>query len=209
MKKRIIIYKMSDVEYESDVDAKSDADSDYEDDEEDELVQQEEPVADDFVGDELLDVDQPTEKPLKKQPQSISYDEQDDEAVVNYFQKFNAELDRNYVHEFHPECLTHNYDEIAKMTVVVRDQHGLIIDDLHKTVPILTKYERTKVLGQRAKQIECGATPFVSVPPNVIDGYTIAELELKQKRIPFIIRRPMPNGYSEYWLLNDLENVAY
>jgi DNA-directed RNA polymerase subunit K/omega len=203
-----VIYKMSDAEYESDVDAKSDADSDYEDDE-DELVPQEDAIADDFVGDELLDVDQPTEKTLKKQPQSIAYDEQDDEAAVNYFQKFNAELDRNYVQEHHPECLTHNYDEIAKMTVVVRDQSGVIIDDLHRTVPILTKYERTKVLGQRAKQIENGATPFVSVPPNVIDGYTIAELELKQKRIPFIIRRPMPNGYSEYWLLNDLENVAY
>ncbi len=198
---------MSDAEYESDVDAKSDADSDYEDDE-DELVPQEETEIEEFVGDDALEQEQEQQQPQPQKQPSVKYDDEDD-ADVNYFQKFDAELHRDYVQEFHPECLTHNYDEIAKMTVVVRDQHNVIIDELHKTVPILTKYERTKVLGQRAKQIENGATPFVVVPPNVIDGYTIAELELKQKRIPFIIRRPMPNGRSEYWLLNDLENVAH
>ncbi len=198
---------MSDAEYESDADAKTDADSDYEDDE-DELVPQEEIEIEEFVGDDALEEEQGQEKVQKKTP-LVYDDEEDDDNAVDYFQKFDTALHRDYVQEFHPECLTHNYDEIAKMTVVVRDQSGVIIDDLHKTVPILTKYERTKVLGQRAKQIENGATPFVSVPPNVIDGYTIAELELKQKRIPFIIRRPMPNGYSEYWLLNDLENVAH
>ena len=33
----------------------------------------------------------------------------------------------------------------------------------------------------------------------------IAEEELKQKKIPFIIRRPLPNGASEYWKVKDLE----
>ena len=39
----------------------------------------------------------------------------------------------------------------------------------------------------------------------MIDGLTIAEEELKQKKIPFIIRRPLPNGASEYWKVKDLE----
>jgi hypothetical protein len=70
--------------------------------------------------------------------------------------------------DFHLECVLHNYDEIAALTNVVRDKNN------------------------------SGATPFVKVPENVIDGYLIAELELTEKRIPFIIRRPLPNGGSEY-----------
>ena len=110
---------------------------------------------------------------------------------------------------FHPECIMHNYDEVEALTKVVRNKNNIIIDDLHKTIPYLTKYERTRIIGQRAKQINAGATAFVKVPENVIDGYLIAELELKEKRIPFIIRRPLPNGGSEYWNVKDLENIAF
>ena len=41
----------------------------------------------------------------------------------------------------------------------------------------------------------------------MIDGYTIALQELKEGKIPFIIRRPLPNGASEYWKINDLERL--
>ena len=74
---------------------------------------------------------------------------------------------------------------------------------------LVTKYEKSRILGQRAKQINSGAYPFVKVPENVIDGYIIAELELKQQRIPFIIRRPLPNGGSEYWKVKDLEDISF
>jgi DNA-directed RNA polymerase I, II, and III subunit RPABC2 len=73
----------------------------------------------------------------------------------------------------------------------------------------LTKYEKARVLGQRAKQIESGADPLVPVDNSIIDGYIIAEMELKAKKIPFIIRRPLPNGGSEYWKLRDLEDIAF
>ena len=109
----------------------------------------------------------------------------------------------------HPECVSQNYDEILSMTKVVRDENGTIIDDLHRTIPYLTKFEKARILGQRAKQINTGATPFVKVPESVIDGYVIAEMELKEKRIPFIIRRPLPNGGSEYWSLRDLEDISF
>ena len=37
--------------------------------------------------------------------------------------------------------------------------------------------------------------------------YLIAEKELNQKKIPFIIMRPLPNGKKEYWRLQDLEII--
>ena len=67
----------------------------------------------------------------------------------------------------------------------------------------MTKYEKTKILGQRAKQIEEGHPSFIKLN-NIIDHYTIAKMELEQNKIPFIIRRPLPNGSSEYWRAQDL-----
>jgi len=137
-------------------------------------------------------------------------DEVDDEETnENYLEKFDADLVKSYIDEFHPECLNHNYDEIAKMTNVVKNSDGIIIDPFHKTIPYLTKYERARILGQRAKQIETGAKPFVNVSENIIDSYTIAELELKEKKIPFIIKRPIPGGGFEYWNIRDLENISF
>ena len=134
-------------------------------------------------------------------------DEADDEDDENYNQKFNEDVNKKYISDYHPECLIHNYDEIALLTTIIRDSNNIIIDDLHKTIPFLTKYEKARILGQRAKQIDSGATPFVKVPDNIIDGYIIAEMELQEKKIPFIIRRPIPGGGSEYWNLKDLENL--
>jgi|UniRef100_A0A6C0DI32 DNA-directed RNA polymerase I, II, and III subunit RPABC2 len=145
-------------------------------------------------------------------PLSKSLYESDDDSEYedeHYLQKFNNEINKNYIMEFHPECISHNYDEIAALSKVTRDDFNIIIDPFHKTVPYLTKYEKTRVLGQRAKQIECGAKPLVKVPENIIDSYIIAELELQQKKIPFIIRRPIPSGGSEYWNLKDLENISF
>jgi len=136
-------------------------------------------------------------------------DEDDDEMNETYLQKFNAEVNNNYIVDFHPECTINNYDEISTLTKVVRDKNNNIIDKIHRTIPFLTKYERTRILGQRAKQINSGAKAFVKVPENVIDGYLIAELELSQKRLPFIIRRPLPGGGCEYWNVKDLEIISF
>jgi DNA-directed RNA polymerase subunit K/omega len=134
-------------------------------------------------------------------------DEDDDE---DYLQKFDTDIKKNYIVDYHPECMIHNYEEISALTKVIRDKDNVIIDPLHRTIPYLTKYERARVLGQRAKQINLGARPFVKVPENIIDGNLVAEMELVQKRIPFIIRRPLPgNSGSEYWNLKDLEIITF
>ena len=152
----------------------------------------------------------PPKKIVKKAfADELSDEEDEDEDGEMYLKKFDREVNENYIVNNHPECALQNYDEILAMTKVVRDSNYIIIDDLHRTNPFLTKYERARILGQRAKQIETGATPFVKVPENIIDSYLIAEMELQQGRIPFIIRRPMPNGGSEYWKISDLENIAF
>lgn len=182
-----------------------DSDDDIEAEDEDEDI-----VIDEDVPQQAKKTSEKSKKP-KKQLMILDDEEEDEDEEYNenYLEKFDAELVKNYIGDFHPECLSHNYDEITKLSIVVRNSDGIIIDPFHKTIPYLTKYERARILGQRAKQIETGAKPLVKVPENIVDGYIIAELELKEKKIPFIIKRPIPGGACEYWNLNDLEIVAF
>lgn len=132
----------------------------------------------------------------------------EDEDDDHYLQKFDKEMREDYVKQFHPECMQQNYNEIYNLCKVVRNKDGIIIDELHKTIPIMTKYEKTRILGQRAKQINQGAKPLINIEKKIIDGYLIAQMELQQKVLPFIIRRPLPNGGSEYWNIQDLEMLS-
>lgn len=76
-----------------------------------------------------------------------------------------------------------------------------------KTTNRLTKYEKTKILGIRAQQLSSGMPALIEVPKNVRDIRVIAEMELEQRKIPFIIKRPLPNKGCEYIKVEDLEYI--
>jgi DNA-directed RNA polymerase subunit K/omega len=67
---------------------------------------------------------------------------------------------------------------------------------------ILNKYERTKVIFERYQMIANGSKPFISNPEKYDDIYDIVLEELKQKKIPFIIKRYIDGKY-EYLKLQD------
>ena len=143
-----------------------------------------------------------------KQPNIVDYDSDPDEDTdddENYLQKFDESLHTQVIADYHPEMKSHNYDEITNMAKVTRNESGAIIDPLHKSVPFITRYEKAKLIGERAAQLSAGATPLVEVDENIIDDYVIASKEFNEKKIPFIIKRPMPNGGCEYWRMEDLE----
>ena len=133
--------------------------------------------------------------------------EDDDEDDENYLQKFGESLKNNVLEKHHPELMVHNHQEVEAMCRIVRDANGNIIDPLHKTMPFITKFEKARLLGERAKQINAGAQPTVKVDDEIIDGYLIALMEYEEKKIPMILRRPLPNGGCEYWKLQDLELI--
>ncbi|MBA42379.1 MAG: hypothetical protein CMF62_00030 [Magnetococcales bacterium] len=135
---------------------------------------------------------------------SIDSDSSDDEYV-----KFDDDVRTNHILNHHNELIQSNFDEIKALTKVVRDNDGNIVDPLHKTIPILTKFERARILGLRSKQLSSGADPFVKIPHNIIQSHAIAEIELEKNVLPFIITRPLPNGKKEYWKLQDLEQIDY
>lgn len=215
---------MSDNEYEP---SNSDSDSEKDDNESigsDEDVQKKVKInsddeEEDLSGDEASEIDpdellSDDELEVGLKSNAISHfpeiesdeeDDEDDDNDENYLKKFDEDLQKNIIENFHPELKAHNYEEIEALSTVVRDNEGNIIDPFHKTTSILSRYERARILGERAKQINEGAQSFIEVDEHIIDGYLIAEKELEQKKIPFIIQRPLPNGGSEYWRIRDLE----
>jgi len=72
--------------------------------------------------------------------------------------------------------------------------------------PIMSKYEKTKIIGIRAEEIARGAEPLIDVPPGITDAEKIAEEELIKRKTPFILRRLVNNKF-EYWRIEDLEYI--
>ena len=74
----------------------------------------------------------------------------------------------------------------------------------YKTSPVLSKYEKTRILSERAQQLANGSISYLKNPETCNTIYDIALNELSQKKLPFIIKRKMANSV-EYWKLEDLK----
>lgn len=77
---------------------------------------------------------------------------------------------------------------------------------------IMTKYEFDQVIGIRTMQLANGATPFVNIDNLVIKSNMelrqVALQELKEGRLPLIIKRPLPNNKFEEVRVKDLDLTA-
>lgn len=186
----------------------SDVESDIEGNDEDveeEVEDVEETVEDD--DDDEVEMEDEQIRRFEDEMLGDMYDEEDDDSDLeeDYLQKIDSSMQTDIVSSHHPELLQHKTEEIETLSKVVRNEENMIVDPFHKTVPFLTKYEKARILGERAKQLNAGGKPFVNVDPSILDGYLIAEKELNEKKLPFIIKRPITNGACEYWKVEDLE----
>lgn len=94
-------------------------------------------------------------------------------------------------------------DGIPRDGVEIRDEDGKRSDKPRKTTRYMTKYERARVLGARALQISMNAPVMVELHGET-DPLEIAMKELREKKIPFTIRRYLPDGSFEDWGVNEL-----
>ena len=76
------------------------------------------------------------------------------------------------------------------------------------TLPYFTDYELVALIGIRAQQIADGARPLVSLEGMITSDADfvrqVAEVEIQQRKLPFIVHRRLPNGTSEYWSASEL-----
>lgn len=81
------------------------------------------------------------------------------------------------------------------------------------SMPFMTKYEFNLLIGLRIMHLSRGAKVFVDIPSDYkiktnMDLRNIAIQELKEKKLPYIIKRKMPNNKYEYWSVDELSLVV-
>jgi DNA-directed RNA polymerase I, II, and III subunit RPABC2 len=97
-------------------------------------------------------------------------------------------------------------DEVREGDNVEVIQHVVLKEPKKEkiTTRYLTKYEKARIIGSRALQISKNAPIFVEIEPGEWDPIKIAEKELVERKIPFVIRRYLPDGNYEDWRVEDL-----
>jgi hypothetical protein len=115
----------------------------------------------------------------------------------------------NELMKFHPEARIDTIESISMDILLTTIPPTFTnadgqADAKHRSAPFLTQFEKTKILGFRTNQLSQGARPYIAVPEHVTNLHEIARMELEARRLPIILKRPMPDGTFEKWRLSDL-----
>jgi len=107
----------------------------------------------------------------------------------------NKELTEKEIANIDKECeIIRNRQIITKdvehKPAEIISKDGLIVTG----PPTLTRFEKARIMGARALQLSLGAPIFIEIPENATTSLEIAMEELKQRVIPIVIRRTLPNG---------------
>ena len=107
----------------------------------------------------------------------------------------NKELTEKEIANIDKECeIIRNRQVITKdlqhKPVEITNKDGLIVTG----PPTLTRFEKARIMGARALQLSLGAPVFIEIPKNATTSLEIAMEELKQRVIPIVIKRTLPNG---------------
>ena len=118
-------------------------------------------------------------------------------------QDINAEFEQEEEEEDSQEHDVESTEEKQEK----KDKNRIFKRGEGNTTPFLTKYEKARIIGARALQISKNSPILISTEER--DGETdpiaIAEKELRAGKIPFIIRRYLPNGCYEDWPVKELK----
>lgn len=132
----------------------------------------------------------------EKEDLNQNIEEEEDEKNVDD----NENLNDVFINDNFNEDLDSDYDDILEDEEI--DEH---IVSKKKTFNFLTKYEKNYIMGIRINQIINGSPLFINYdntkPFNVFE---IVKEELYQKKLPFKVKRKLPNGNIEIWNLKDL-----
>ena len=109
-------------------------------------------------------------------------------------------------------------EELDKQCDVIRNREIIMSDGAHEIKelteegkilmgpPILTRFEKARIMGARALQLSLGAPTFIEIPENATTSLDIAMEELEQRLIPISIRRVLPNGDFQNITLFEFKN---
>lgn len=160
-------------------------------------------IGDDDYGDEDDDI-----KNKNNDKDSVRSDvDSDNESVGDEKDKDYIDNEETLKTKCYSKYARIDYDELD-FDELFGEESLVNTKNVRLTKPILTKYEFVRLLTDRTKQLAQGAKPMLK---NItgLSSKEIAKLELKNKIIPLIIERPIPNSNVERWKLSELEIPDY
>ena len=120
------------------------------------------------------------------------------EKAIEQFKKIREggreDLTEKEIAEIDKEC-----EIIKNREIITKDLQHIQIEITSKDgqvaigPPILTRFEKARIMGARALQLSLGAPVFIEIPKNATTSLEIAMEELKQRVIPIVIKRTLPN----------------
>ena len=118
----------------------------------------------------------------------------------------DKDLTEKEIAEIDKECeIIRNREIITKDTqyepIEITNAGGKIVPG----PPTLTRFEKARIMGARALQLSLGAPVFIEIPKNTVTSLEIAMEELKQRVIPIVIKRTLPNGAYQNLSIDQFE----
>ena len=159
-----------------------------------------------------------THKDIDSEDQSNSTEKSDNqtlddtavEKAIDLFRKIreggNADLTEKEIADIDKEC-----EIIRNREIITKDLEHKPMDVTNKDgkivtgPPTLTRFERARIMGARALQLSLGAPVFIEIPKNATSSLEIAMEELKQRVIPIVIKRTLPNGDYQHLPIDQFE----
>ena len=158
-----------------------------------------------------------TYKDIDSEDQSNSIEENDTQSVDNSAEKA-IELFRKVREGGRVDLTEKEIAEIDKECEIIRNRKIITKDLEHEPTeitgkngqivtgpPTLTRFERARIMGARALQLSLGAPAFIEIPKNATSSLEIAMEELKQRVIPIVIKRTLPNGDYQHIPIDQFE----
>ena len=158
-----------------------------------------------------------TYKDIDSEDQSNSIEKNDTQPLDDSVEKA-IELFRKVREGDNVDLTEKEIAEIDKECEIIRNRKIITKDLQHKKVeitskdnqiiigpPMLTRFEKARIMGARALQLSLGAPVFIEIPKNATSSLEIAMEELKQRVIPIVIKRTLPNGDYQHIAIDQFE----
>jgi len=157
-------------------------------------------------------------KDIDSEDQSNSIEENDNQSLDNAAVEKAIELFRKVREGGRVDITEKEIAEIDKECEIIRNREVITKDLEHEPTeitdksgkivtgpPTLTRFERARIMGARALQLSLGAPVFIEIPKNATSSLEIAMEELKQRAIPIVIKRVLPNGDYQHLPIDKFE----
>lgn len=156
-----------------------------------------------------VDLDNEPNDDLDNEPDDNYSEKSEKDSVIGDEDADDGDDEKNYIDD--EETLkTKCYSKYAKVAYeeldfdeIFGDETLLVGKNIRVSKPVLTKYEFVRLLTDRTKQLAQGAKHMLKNTQE-LSSKEIAKLEIKEKVIPLIIERPIPNSKSERWKISEL-----